>query len=109
MVYRDNKYYNNMINDIVENTDIEKIDYINWYDDYYIVKDMEYVYLIQDNYNILLKLDLSIIHENTKNYDIVYRDDILVYFNDSYKDGKLVYEYYDIYTYEVIDKVVVGG
>ena len=49
------------------------------------------------------------VHKNSDNYDIVYRDNTLVYFNDKLDDKKLIYEYYDIYTYEVIDRVFVGG
>jgi len=108
MVNNNNKYINNIKKDIINNTDIELINYINEYGNYYIVTDNEYLYLINNKYDIIVDIDFSIIHKNDKNYEIIYKDEKLIYFNDTYKSGKLIYEYYDLYTYELIDKIIVG-
>lgn len=109
MVINNNKYNNKLGEIIKDNTDIKDIKYINKYDKYYIVKDSNYLYLVTSEYDILLEIDLSLIHDNKNKYDIIYQNDLLMYFNDYYEDGKLVYEYYDIYSYELIDRVFVGG
>ena len=106
---KDIKYNNKLIKNITSNTDIKKIKYINKYDNYYIVIDKGYIYLIDSKYDIILKKDISLIHKNTNNYDIIYKDEYLMYFNDYINDDVLVYEYYDINTYKLIDRVFVGG
>ena len=58
---------------------------------------------------MVLDIELSSIHKNTYNYDIIYKDNELMYFNDSKNDNKLIYEYYDLYTYKSIDRILVGG
>lgn len=105
----DNRYYDKIGKDIADKTNIKNIKYINKYDNYYIVIDSDYIYILGNKYNELLKKDITLIHENTNNYDIIYKDDLIMYFNDFFKDNKLVYEYYDINTYELSDRVFVGG
>ena len=50
-----------------------------------------------------------LVHENTNDYEIIYKDDKFLYMKDYYKKKKLAIEYYDISTYELVDKVLVGG
>ena len=109
MVNNNYKYENNLKKKIVSNTDIKEIKYINEYDGYYVVCDNKNIYLYSDEYQLILKLELDMIHENKNNYDIIYREEQLVYFKDEYVDNKLIYKYYDLYTYEELDKSVVGG
>ena len=40
---------------------------------------------------------------------MIYKDGMVMYMNDYYKGKLLVYEYYDLYTYELYDRVLVGG
>lgn len=94
---------------IIDKTSVEKVNYINKYGNYYIVMNDEYLYLIDDKYEIITKKDKILIYDNKNNYDIIYKDDEFMYFNNYYKNNKLVYEYYSIYTYELIDRVFVGG
>lgn len=108
MVSNNNKYVDKMKDLIIKNTDIQDIDYINKYEDNYIVMDMNNLYLINNDYKIIFNIELSKIHENKNNYDIIYRQEELMYFNDKYTDDKIIYEYYDLYTYEKIDTVLVG-
>lgn len=107
--YNDGSYLDKIEKRITNNTDIEGIEYVNWYNNNYIVLDSKYLYLIDEKYDIVLKIDKSKIYKNSKNYDIIYSDNHFMYFNDEYKDDKIIYEYYDIYTYELIKKVMVGG
>ena len=109
MDYNDKKYNGKLKDEIIDNTDIKEIKYINYYDSYYIVMDLDYLYVFDNKYVELLKIDRILIHENKKKYDMIFRDGIVMYINDYYKDKKLVYEYYDLYSYDKISEVLVGG
>ncbi len=109
MDYNDKRYEDRLKNKIINNTDIKEIEYINYYDSYYIVMDMENIYVLDNKYIELLKIDKILIHENKKMYDMIYKDGMVMYMNDYYKGKLLVYEYYDLYTYELYDRVLVGG
>ena len=102
------KYNSDMINNVKENTDIDKIEYVNYYNEYYVVLDNDYLYLINKDYKIISKIDKKKIYENDKKYDIIYNDEKLIYINERYVDGVLVYEYYDLYTYKHIKTIKIG-
>ena len=75
---------------------------INTYEEYYIVRNNEYLYLIDHDYNILLQKDLLLVHENTNNYRIIYKDNHFMYMHDYLKNNRIILEYYDISTYQKI-------
>lgn len=105
----DKNYQNELTDKIINNTDIKDIEYINNYDDYYIVMNKDNLYLFNNEYDEIFKIDCILIHENKKKYDIIYKDGTLMYMNDYYNGKQLVYEYYNLYTYELIKRVFVGG
>lgn len=106
---RDNyKYNNDIINKVKENTDIDNIKYINYYNDYYIILDSEKLYLINKEYKIISEIDKKKIYENNKNYDIIYNNEEIMYMNEEYIDDVLLYEYYDLYTYKHIKTIKIG-
>ena len=109
MDYNDRKNISKLEDKIVNNTDIKEIEYINYYDNYYIVMDMDDLYVFDKDYVEILKIDKILIHENKKKYDMIYKDGVVMYVNDYYKNKTLYYEYYDLYTYELFNKVLVGG
>lgn len=106
--YNDYKNINKLEKQIIKKTDVKKINYLNTYGNYYIVMDDDNLYIFDDKYIELLKIDKILIHKNNKKYDIIY-DEVPMYMNDYYKDGKLYYVYYDIYSYKKIGEVSVGG
>lgn len=109
MICNDNKSINNIEKYIIKNSDINDIEYVNIYGDSYIVMDKKYLYLFNDKYEEIDRLDVKNIYDNKKNYDIVYRDNLFMYM-DSYndKDG-VIFKYYDILNYELVDEILVGG
>lgn len=109
MVRNNKKNYNKMIKEIENNTLVKEVVYVNKYNNYFIVEDNEYLYLINDKYEIISEIDINLLYKNSKNYDIIYKDERFMYMKDSYKDGKLYYQYYDIYNYSLIDEIMVGG
>lgn len=102
------KYNSDMINKIKDNTNIDKIEYINFYNNYYIVLDNKYLYLINNNYKIISEIDKEEIYENNKKYDIIYNNEEIMYIDEIYQDNVLIYKYYNLYTYEHIDTIKIG-
>ena len=108
IVWIDKNKINDIKGNILKNTDIEDIIYINKYDNYYIVRNREYIYLLDYNYEEILDIDVDLLHDNKDNYDLIYRDNMIMYM-DSYKSKEgVIFKYYDIYSYEIIDEVMVG-
>lgn len=107
-VNKNDKYNNDMVSYIKKNiTSLESINYINKYDNYYIVKDNLNVMVIDNDMNIMLSEKLSNIYSSYD--DIVYRLNKLMYVEKIVKDNKVIYNYYDIYNHEEIDSIVVEG
>ena len=109
MIRNDNRYYNRIKKIIEEECKIDNIIYINKYNDYYIVKDKEYLYLINSEYRIISEIYNNLLYENKENYDIIYDDEVFMYMDDEYIDDGVIYRYYDIYSYELINEIKVGG
>ena len=105
----DESYVNNLEKEILKNTSLKNIIYVNKCDNNYIVIDKEQVYLFNSNYEEIYKVKESMLHENKNDYDLVYRDNTIMYM-DNYKSKEgIIFKYYDLYTYELIDEIVVGG
>jgi len=109
MVGIDNLSVNKLEGVILDNTDIRDIRYINYYDGYYIVMDNDYLYLFNDKYELISSIKVRLMYDNKNKYDIVYRDETIMYMNDYKNKEGIIYEYFDIYSYEIIDKIVIGG
>ena len=109
-VVSSSKRYTNSINrKIIEKTDIKEINYLNEYDGYYLVMDKEYLYVIDNKYKELLRIDQILMHDNNNKCDIIYENSQVMYFDDNLENGQLRYKYYDLYTYELVDEIVLGG
>ena len=109
MVSNDKKYINRLEKDLLNNTSLDTITYVNQYDNYYIVMDKDSVYLFDSKYEEIYKTKISLLYENKNNYDLVYRDDTIMYMDNYKNKGGVIFKYYDIYTYELIDEIMVGG
>jgi hypothetical protein len=108
VIHNDNKYIDNIKDNIYKNTELDEINYINKYDNYYIVRDKKYVYVFDMKYNEIVKIDNILVYENKKNYDIIYKDDIVMYSHEYYKKNILYCDYYDLYKYTLIKTVSLG-
>lgn len=108
ITYIDKKDINNLRENILKNTDIKKAEYVNKYDDNYLVINEEYLYLFDSLYEEINRVSVDLLHSNENNYQLVYRNNMIMYMDDYKNDDGLVFKYYDIYTYELVDEVVVG-
>lgn len=106
----DKNYIKNMEKNISKKTNVKNIEYINKYDGYYIVMDLENLYLFDKDYQEIFSAVVDSLHKNKNDYDIIYKD-MKVMYMDNYKSKKegVIFKYYDIYTYELIDEIVIGG
>jgi len=107
IVLVDSGYVNSLEKEILNNTDVENIEYVSKYDNHYLVKDKKYLYLFNSKYEEIISISLSKIYNNSENYDIVYRDKTIMYMDNYMNKEGIIYKYYDIYTYELLDEVKV--
>lgn len=108
VVRNDNKYIDSLKDIIIKNTDIERIEYVNYYDNYYIVVDYEFLYLFNNEFEFVFSIDKNMLFDKYNKYDIVYRNKTLM-FMDNYKNKEgIIFKYYDIYTGECIDEIIIN-
>ena len=105
MVNNDQK----QIEKMKEKIKVNDISYINKYDDKYLVLDKDSLYLFNSKYEEIIKIDRDKLCDNINNYEIIYRNEDFQYLDDYYEKDNLVYEYYNIYNCELIEKIVLGG
>jgi len=105
MLNNDKNYYKEMM----KNIGLKDIEYINKYDNKYIVIDNENIYLYNDKYEEIIRIDNDKLCGNTGDYKLIYRNEEFQYLNDYYKDKQIVYEYINAYNCEFIEKIVLGG
>ena len=108
MVFLDNNSVHMIEKEILENTDITDIKYVNNYDDYYIVLDDENLYLLDDSYKQIYKTSSDLINDNKNGYDLIYKNNTIMYMDNYIDDNKLILKYYDLYSYDFIEEVIVG-
>ena len=80
----------------------EEINYINSYGKYYIIKTKNQVIVLSQDYQEIIKEDLSKLKENTDNLDIIYKTNKLMYEKTIIEQKKVTYEYYNALTGEKI-------
>lgn len=103
-----NKYENNMIEDIKNNYSLEEdIKYLNKSNFYYIIKTNTLLILLDDSYSLVQEVELDKLYEFDVSYDIVYRLNNLMYEIKELSNSKVIYKYYDIYNGNLIEEISV--
>lgn len=109
LVYITNdNYYNNISKSIKDNYANINLYYVNKYNDYYIFLSDENYGVLDGEYNEIMLISKSLVHDNTNNYDVIYKDNKLIYQEEVLDKDKLMINYYDIYTYQ-LDKTITMG
>lgn len=109
LVYITNdNYYNNISKSIKDNYANINLYYVNKYNDYYIFLSDENYGVLDGKYNEIMLISKSLVHDNTNNYDVIYKDNKLIYQEEVLDKDKLMINYYDIYTYQ-LDKTITMG
>ena len=82
----------------------DEITYTNQYGNYYIVKTTKDIIVLTKDYKEVLKEKVSILNNDLKEYDLIYKTNKLMYEKTIIKGNNLTYEYYDIKTGSLIKK-----
>lgn len=97
------KYLNTITKNINKNYKLEeKITYSNKYGNYYIFTTKNNVIVLNKEYEEILKEDIEILSENKNKYEIIYKNNKLMYEETILKKGNLIYKYYDVTNNELI-------
>ena len=96
-----------IINLIYNNTEYTSITYINKDNNYYIIKTKEKVVVLDLNYEEKLLIDINELADT--NLELVYRRNNLYYEEKIKEEGKIIYNFYDIYTKELSYTTSLGG
>ena len=102
-------YYNNISKSIKDNYANINLYYVNKYNDYYIFLSDENYGVLDGEYNEIMLISKSLVHDNTNNYDVIYKDNKLIYQDEVLDKDKLMINYYDIYTYQLDKTITIGG
>lgn len=106
-VIKNNNYNDKLLNDIYSNTKIKDITYLNKNNNYYIIKTKEKILVLDLNYEEKLSLDINKTKES--NLELVYRRNDLYYKETIKKKEKLIYNFYDVTTNELVFSATIGG
>ena len=108
LVFSNNKYTNEIEEEIKENYDVkDEIKYLNKNDLYYIILTNKNLIVLDSEYKEVFIEEVSKIKE--LNMEIVYRLNKVMYEEKKISKDKIIYNYYDIYTNELIDTLEIGG
>ena len=102
-------YYNNISKSIKDNYANINLYYVNKYNNYYIFLSDENYGVLDGEYNEIMLISKSLVHDNTNNYDVIYKDNKLMYQEEVLDKDKLMINYYDIYTYQLDKTITIGG
>lgn len=87
----------------------DEIKYLNKFDLYYIIVTTKNLIVLNDEYKEVFKDKIKNIDNLDLNKEIVYRLNQVMYEKKKISKNKITYTYYDIYTDELIDTLVIGG
>lgn len=105
-----NNYKKEIIQEIKNNYQIEeKILEVNKYDHNYVVITKEIIIVLNSKYEKIKEEKKNKLAENKENYKLVYKNNNLMYEKKILKKQKVIYEYYDAYTYEYKDSIILEG
>ena len=106
-IIKNNNYRVALLNNIYENTDIQEINYINKDNNYYIIKTIEKVIVLDLNYEEKYTLETSKLHN--RDLELVYRRNNL-YFEEKKKEKeKIIYKFYNVETGILEYETSLGG
>ena len=102
---KNNEYLTSISKDISKNYKVEeKITYSNKYGNHYILTTKKNVIVLNKEYEEILKEDIDILDDNKNNYDLIYKNNKLMYEETILKKDKLTYKYYDATNNELINE-----
>lgn len=92
-VNKNNKYEDKLKKDIIENTNIKKIKYLNKDNNYYIIKASKKVIVYNLNYEEVFSIKIEDLFDSDK--ELVYRKNNLYYEEKTKDKDQIVYNFYN--------------
>lgn len=89
-ITNDNYYNNNISKSIKDNYANINLYYVNKYNDYYVFLSDENYGVLDGEYNGIMLISKSLVHGNTNNYDVIYKDNKLMYQEEVLDKDKLI-------------------
>ncbi len=86
-----------------------KLFYVNKYDNYYIFISEKNYGVLDKKYNEILLIEKKNLCKKKKNYDIIYKNEKLMYEEEIFNKKKLIFNYYDINDCKLINSISLGG
>lgn len=86
-----------------------KLFYVNKYDNYYIFISEKNYGVLDKKFEEILLLDKKKLCKKKKNYDIIYKDQKLMYIEDILDKKILTFNYYDVNDCKLINSISLGG
>lgn len=103
LINKNNKYLNSITKDIKSNYKLKSdITYSNKYGNYYIFTTSTKVIVLNKEFEEILSKDIDILDKNKNNYELIYKNNKLMYEETILKNNKLTYKYYDATNNELI-------
>jgi len=100
---KNDKYLIELSNKIKENYEISSdITYINFHNNYYVLTTKEEIIVLNKEYDEILINDINILATNPNNYQLIYKNNKLMYESTTLKKNKINYKYYDATNNELI-------
>ena len=87
-------YYNNISKSIKDNYANINLYYVNKYNDYYVFLSDDNYGVLDGEYNEIMLISKSLVHGNTNNYDVIYKDNKLMYQEEVLDKDKLIWYIY---------------
>ncbi len=109
LVYINNSNSSNIDELIKKNYADIKLFYVNKYDSYYIFISEKKYGVLDNKFEEVLLVDKEKLCKKKKNYDIIYKNEMLMYEEEILKNKKLTFNYYDINDCKLINSISLGG
>lgn len=106
-VIKNTRYEKRLLDNIYNNTNYTDIVYLNKDNNYYIIKTHNNVIVLDLNYEEIVSIDFNNIKES--NLELVYRRNNLYYEEKIKENGKLIYKFYNVETFELEYETSLGG
>lgn len=95
-INKNNNYEESIAKEIKANYPItEEIQYTNYYGNYYIFTTEKQIVVLNNEFQEVKKENLDKLAENKNNYEIIYKNNKLMYEKTNLEKNKVTYEYYD--------------
>ena len=108
-IYQNDKYQNDIYGEIVSNYKIdEDIVYFNKSNNFYIVKTESKIIVLDNNFDNVYEIECSKILPQD-NYEIVYKDNTIIYEEIKRYENKIVYNYYSVLEDKLLDVIEFEG